>query len=640
MEPQTTQLQEITVSSNIYAGRLRKFIKNWEFLTQDPTLLSWIKGYKIPFVRKPNQSCKPKEFNSSPTEFGKYCMAVDELLRKGVLSKCDHMKGEFLSSFFLVPKTDGTYRFILNLKNLNTFICPPHFKLENYKFVSDLITRNSFMATVDLKDAYYMVPISSKYRKYLRFTFNNFLYEYNAMPMGLSTAPYLFTKILKPVFNKFRSSGMLCIVYLDDILVLGKSKDEVLKNIKYITYTLQNLGFIINYKKSRLLPTQSCKYLGFLYNSVSLTISLPTEKINNITSILQQIKTKSLISIKEFSRVIGILVAACPAVQYGWLHIKQLERGKYLSLKKYHGNYNAKMLITVAVRSEFLWWESNIGSSLNYLGSRSFDLEIYSDASKTGWGAVCEGSTTRGFWGEKEIDYHINYLELLAAFYAVKCFASNESNINILLRIDNKTAIAYINKMGGVRFENLNKLTRNIWLWCEHRSIFLRASFIPSKKNAVADFESRSLAVETEYSLNKRYFSKIVRQFGEPNIDLFASKINKKCDIYISWLKDPDSMSTDAFTIRWEKKWYFFAFPPFSIVGRVLKKIIQDKAIGIVVVPHWPTQHWYPLFLKLCIEKPIIFEPNKELLLSPFRTPHPLWKNLSLVVSKLSGDVL
>ena len=83
---------------------------------------------------------------------------------------------------------------------------------------------------------------------------------------------------------------------------------------------------------------------------------------------------------------------------------------------------------------------------------------------------------------------------------------------------------------------------------------------------------------------------------------------------------------------------FFNAFPPFPLIGRVLKKIIEEQAIGIVVVPYWPNHSWFSLFLRLCCHNPKIFKPFKNLLCSPFRKPHQLWKNIRLAASILSGE--
>lgn len=620
---------------------MRFFLSHWLLFTQDKTILSWVKGYKLPLLSTNLQGGVTAGVKKlSVLEFNSYKLAVEKLIRKGVITKCKPVHGQFLSHIFLVPKPDKSNRLILNLKSLNRYMVAPHFKLDNFKSVRDLITKNVFMTTVDLKDAYYMVPIFTKHRKFLRFSFDGDIFEFNCMPMGLTTAPYVFTKLLKPVFNQFRREGIICLIYLDDILILGSAIDEVQKTTEFVINTLQNLGFIINFKKSQLQPTQSARYLGFVYNSRNMTMRLPDDKKLTISDAVNSFAKRNTCKIRELAKITGLLVSACPAVQYGWLYVKRLERQKFLALKSFNGNYDAKLNVSKTIKEELQWWSQNIKNAYVFISSRTFKYEIFTDASKTGWGAACGSEIARGFWGEQESSSHINILELSAILYALQSFVNDDKNCDILLRVDNKTAIAYINKMGGIQFTNLNNLSRKIWRWCEARGIMLYAAYIPSKENNVADTQSRNLSMDSEYSLSDNAFSKIVARFGEPSIDLFASHLNKKCDTYISWLKNPGALTSDAFTIKWNKSLNFYAFPPFSIIGRVLKKIVEDKAFGILVVPYWPNQPWFSLFLKLCTAKPLFFNPKRNLILSPFRTTHPIWKNISLVASKLSGDRL
>jgi len=138
--------------------------------------------------------------------------------------------------------------------------------------------------------------------------------------------------------------------------------------------------------------------------------------------------------------------------------------------------------------------------------------------------------------------------------------------------------------MGGVRFRKFSELARSIWKWCEEHDISIFASYITSKDNVEADIESRRTNKETEFELSDVAFRQIVKKFGYPVINLFTSRINTKCKGYISWSRDPDSITVDAFTINWNN-FFFYAFPPFIIITRVLQKIKAERVEGIVVVP-------------------------------------------------------
>lgn len=151
-----------------------------------------------------------------------------------------------------------------------------------------------------------------------------------------------------------------------------------------------------------------------------------------------------------------------------------------------------------------------------------------------------------------------------------------------------------------------------------------------------ADAESRVTAMETEYELSNRAFCTITRNLGIPEIDLFASRVNKKCWRFVSWHIDPEAEKVDAFTISWTGL-FFYAFPPFTLVSQVIQKIIADKATEILVVPLWPTQPWFPIFNQLLLKETTLFEPKVDLLVSIDRKPHPLHRCLTLVAGLLSG---
>ena len=262
---------------------------------------------------------------------------------------------------------------------------------------------------------------------------------------------------------------------------------------------------------------------------------------------------------------------------------------------------------------DFRWWRKNVMIGVNPIKMQNYRLVISSDASRTGWGAEADGVVTHGFWNQEDQKSHINYLELLASFFALKCFAENAYNCEVLLRIDNMTAIAYLNKAGGINFKHLSELARQIWQWGgENRKIWLVASYIPSRENIQADAASRIKNLDTEWELSQRAFEKIINMFGPVTIDLFASRINKKCERFCARYQDPEAEIVDAFTISWEKE-KFYAFPPFALILPTLRKIINDKASGIMVTPLWPTQPWYPLLVSLFTKPPLILKPSTDL---------------------------
>ncbi|XP_046605016.1 uncharacterized protein LOC124297748 [Neodiprion virginianus] len=551
-----------------------------------------------PYQRRDNNSQNrrrvPIEPARSPSEKQETLKLIDDLLKKGAIAKCNPAKNQFISNIFLRPKPDGSKRLIINLKELNTFVITEHFKMEDRKTALRLISPQCFMATLDLKDAYYLIPLAKTHRKYIRFQLDQQYFEFTCLPFGLSVAPLVFTKIMKPVISHLRKRGYLSVIYLDDFLLFGDTYTTCQDNVRETCKLLKKLGFIINENKSQITPSQRCKFLGFYFDSVRWTVELTKEKKESIKEKSAQLKIRDSVKIREFAQFLGTLVSACFAVNYGWGHTKAFERAKYLTLRSNGGKYEGYMKVPETLSPDLTWWESKIESSINPIRDSNFTLEIFSDASLSGWGVFCKGERSHGHWNENERLSHIIYLELLAAFFGLKCFAKNLENRQILLRIDNTTAISYINREGGIQYPHLNKVTRDIWDWCENKNIWVFASYISSKMNVEADVESRRLEPETEFELKNTTFRTIVEKFGMPEIDLFASRKNAKCKKYISWRRDPGSVAVDAFTVPWNQ--YFYAFPPFSLILRTLQKIECEEAQGIVVVPEWPAQPWYPKF--------------------------------------------
>ncbi|XP_045763681.1 uncharacterized protein LOC123866270 [Maniola jurtina] len=384
---------------------------------------------------------------------------------------------------------------------------------------------------------------------------------------------------MREVLAYLRNRGFQSVCYLDDILCISDTYDQCLDNVNETLKILHCLGFVVNYDKSNLTPQQSCKFLGFVYDTKSLSIYLPTDKRFKIAELVAKFTSLPACSIREFAHLIGVLVAACPAAKYAWMYTKILERQKYLALRKY-GNYEAKIKLSNVILDDLNWWSLNIDTTSNFIRQPNFKLEIYSDASRTGWGAVCKNNQVSGRWKATEKANHINYLELMAAFLGLKSFASDVTDCAILLRIDNTTAISYVNRMGGIQYPHLNDLARVLWKWCEQRGLWIFASYVNTKENC-ADAASRVINPDTEWSLSDEAFHDITQYFGQPEIDLFASRDNAKCSRFVSWKPDPDAVSVDAFTVNWHAE-YFYAFPPFSLILKCLRKIIDDKADGIL----------------------------------------------------------
>ena len=183
---------------NFQAGRLPRFKPEWLKLTSDPEILDIVSGYSIEFSETPSHKQIQQNHQCSSVEQHAIDTEISKLFKKGVIIRSLHERGEFISPIFVCPKKDGTHRMILNLKALNVYVEFHHFKMDTLWSVIKLIKPNCFMASVDLKDAYYTVPVALASQKFLKFEWKGQLYQYTCLPNGLSSCPRKFTKLLKP----------------------------------------------------------------------------------------------------------------------------------------------------------------------------------------------------------------------------------------------------------------------------------------------------------------------------------------------------------------------------------------------------------------------------------------------------------
>ena len=202
-----------------------------------------------------------------------------------------------------------------------------------------------------------------------------------------------------------------------------------------------------------------------------------------------------------------------------------------------------------------------------------------------GWGTRCKENSMGGCWSAVETTYHINYQELLAAFLA---FASQHKGA-VLPRMDNVSAVTYVNQKGGTHTTLLCNLALEIRKWCLQRQITLQAEHLPGQLDVVANLESRALKDRCKWMLNPAVFQQIHHSFGPLHINLFASHLTKQLPHYYSWRPDPEATATDAFTQNWTQK-RGFANPPWCLIPQCLTQVRQQQARVVLITPLWPYQ--------------------------------------------------
>lgn len=393
---------------------------------------------------------------------------------------------------------------------------------------------------------------------------------------------------------------MRLIVYLDDLLLMAQSPQVLTSQLQQAIDLMQSLGFVVNKVKSTLVPAQSVVFLGFSIVSVQCTLSLPSRKMTKIRHELRRALIQPRISLRQLARIVGLLSVSIQAIFPGPLHYRALQR-----LKAYHLRRGLTYSQTISLseaREELRWWLANMEA---WNGRAIFgsvpDVVIESDASRSGWGARCDEFTTGRVWSPEEQQLHINCLELLAGSFAIQCWTKDAVRSCVLLKMDNMSAVRYINHLGSTQSKALSNLATNFWQYCLDHHV--SDCGIPSRSGQ-RDGHSRNFRDTSLWKLHPGIFADLQSIWGSFSVDLFASRLDQQLPRFFSWRPDPLAVQADAFLQDWQTE-AGYAFPPFAMLTRVSAQVRSQKADIDLVSPVWRSQAWFPVHLELSWDFPI-----------------------------------
>ena len=364
----------------------------------------------------------------SPEKEVEIQVILEEMLHKQIIRETAHESTEFVSPIFIVKKPDGGTRLILNLKELNEFVKYEHFKMDGIKTIINMVTRNCFMATINLKDAYYSVAISRQFQKFLKFKWKHKLYYFTCFSNGLGSCPRKFTKLNKVPITTLHFENVLLSGYIDDFFTKGDTFSICEENIYKTMHLYDKLGFAINFKKSQIVLTQRIRIFGFVIDSVKMIITLTEEKKQKLKTLFLNLIRINKPTIRYLAKVIGTIISCMPAALLGPLFYRYLENDKVTSLRLNKGNFDAAAKISPERKQELEWCLKNTDSIEKPIALPPIDLQYFCDSSSYSWGANFNTDKIGGAWDIKGKALHINCKELLAVYYFLRSFKTHFQN--------------------------------------------------------------------------------------------------------------------------------------------------------------------------------------------------------------------
>jgi hypothetical protein len=626
-------------------GCLTNYAKAWEEITDDRWVLNIVhNGYAPTFwgSRPPLTRCWQAHESATTLEKSRLLQEqVDTMLKKEAIELVRDPKSlGFYSNVFLVPKKNGTLRPVINLRALNQFLEIPSFKMETIANVSASVRVGDWATSLDLTDGYFHVPMAPFFKKYLRFVINGKVYQFRALPFGLSTAPLVFTKMLQPLAVHLHMRGILFHTYIDDLLVRSLSRVQCQHWTQYLIELLYRLGLGVSLEKSETTPTQDFLYIGVRFLTLLGVMVPPEDRFTKIQSLGQQLIEARTCPASLWLSLIGLLGSAEKQVPLGRLRIRPL----HCCLRRQFSIGVHSLSRPVSVDQESVeaveWWmDRNNVSKGQPLGQFQPQITLYTDSSLDRWGAHADGFQASGAWTMDESQNSINCLELMAVSRALLANPQFWRNKRVMIATDNTTSVAYINKQGGTRSMALLDLTHELYRVVQDLGVTIRARHIPGRLNRTADLLSRShQIVNTEWTMCPQVLSRVWLLWGRPHLDLMATSLTTRLPIFISPYPDPLAYGVDAMSLSWTSM-DAYVFPPWAMITKVLTKAANSQCLLTAVLPRWPNRAWFPQLMQLLVDNPVRLPVFPTLIRMPHNNKlHGQLHSLDLHVCRLSSN--
>ncbi len=517
-------------------------------------------GYAIQFARRPPKF-RGNRFTSVLSQDAPVLRAeVAVLLAKDAIQPAppaEMESGLYKGPYFIVPKKHGGLHPIWDLRVLNRALVKLPFKMLTQRRLFQCVRPFDWVAAIDLKDAYFHVSILPRFR---------FAYKGASIPVG----PPL--RAPQPVGASGQPGKEQTLPYAEDL------------------FSRQGVG---------LGQPHSTSLRGACSVNAEMPGVSPAQEGGSTETFSEAPGAYGILSRYHAARIASYETASAlasrPSPEMG-----MAPRHRPGLTHPVLPSHLQPMVGSCFLRAEVP------------LEQVSRHVVVSTDASATGWGAMCNGHAAAGLWTGPQLQWHINCLELLAVWLALRRFRTLLHEKHILVRSDNTATVAYINHQGGLRSRRMSQLARHLLLWSQKHLRSLRAVHVPGELNRAADELSRQHALPGEWRLHPEVLQLIWRRFGDAQVDLFASPDTSHCQLFFSLSEG--TLGTDALACSWPRGLRKYAFPPVSLLAQTLCKVREDEEQVLLVAPYWPNRTWFPELMLLATAPPWQIPLRRDLL--------------------------
>ncbi|XP_077338321.1 uncharacterized protein LOC143982996 [Lithobates pipiens] len=335
---------------------------------------------------------------------------------------------------------------------------------------------------------------------------------------------------------------------------------------------LQEFGWLLNLKKSVIVPTQRLEYLGLRLDSMEARVVLPSDKLQTLRSVVKLLMNCKWSSLRFCMRVLGLMMAFFETVSYAQFHTRVLQKEILTKWDKSQLSLDRQIQVSQSVRNSLIWW---LRSPVIQSGKSFLPLKwtvITTDTSLSGWGGVIGVQSPQGLWSTEESKLPINLLELRAIRRCLSTWSMRLQGHPIRIQSDNATAVAYVNHQGETRSSATAWEVAHILRLAKRHIPALLAIYIPGVENWQADYLSRQMLDPGEWKLHPEIFRLLCLKWSKPDVDLLASHLNQKVPRFMSRTRDPWADASAALVALWDQYQLIYAFPPLNLLPRLLQR--------------------------------------------------------------------
>ncbi|KAK6036610.1 reverse transcriptase [Cooperia oncophora] len=565
-------------TSEFLAGSIHCFHTEW--LALEPSKLvstTVLNGYSLPLYSIPSKPANSGNRKSALMHKDFVNKEITELLSTGAIQE---VSIGACNSLHVHPLSVGQ-RLVLDLSHLNKFLHVPKIKLDDISSIINALPEGGFMATFDLKAGYHHVRIAQNHTDLLGFHWEDKYYKFLCLPFGLSSAPYIFTKLLRSFIKVWRAQGRGIAIYIDDGIIFERSRAACAETVSIIRSDLKRAGWFFAEDKCKWDPSQSCTWLGFNIDLSAMSISVAPERLAKAVHRLDVMRSLLKPSLYERLRWAGTLSSL-----HTVLNIVDKRNTRAVSRE-------------IAAAQAQDWplskaWPKLAKSTSSYAtGQIGYDKVKDSTVSHIIDVDASDHSLAHTF---RELPHYLLGESSTAqgTFCHTFCFGHLQRIIDrVLINTDSQSSVTIYNK--GSLGLHLHQLAQNIWDLERHHGFQLLVRWIPRSDNEEADFASRQIDYD-DWRIADRIFTAVTSKWGEPQYDMFANDRNTRCDIFFSRFHCPGSSGIDAFAHSepW-KNGFLWLVPPINMISKTLKWAKMHGSKGILGCPLWESQPFYPI---------------------------------------------